>query len=198
MESEGLSRSGLPVDSAGIARTRTTLHIGRTSSNDLVLLLQAKLDTIVTRRVERVVDREVPLDLALPGLVRLAVGLGLGPRVIPPVPLDRRAIKVLVIVGSSLEIGGQHHSRGGEAHNRRYLDGNVWLVFLIRTGGLRRHRKRQCTQNRREQPAKTVHVHVNLRVKSRSADDCRMGMRGDRRSVASVATLDPTTCGYGP
>src|SRR4029453_5213522 len=67
---------------------------------------------------------------ALPGLVRLTIGLRLGPRIVAPVPLDASAVKLFVIVSATLKIGRQNHPRRGEAIMGETLTVMLGFSFL--------------------------------------------------------------------
>src|SRR4029078_10120369 len=82
---------------AGIAQARAYLHRRARRGNRLVFFLQAELDAVLAGQAIDVVCGEAPLDLALAGLVGIAIGGIVGARVIAPIPFDAGAIVVFVI-----------------------------------------------------------------------------------------------------
>src|SRR5207344_1205405 len=99
---------------ADFAGSRPDLDHRAARRDRLVFTLHPELDPKIARGVEDLVGGEVPPDLALSRLVRLAVGRLIRDRAIAPVPLDGGAIELLAVVWPTLDVGGDDNSGGRE------------------------------------------------------------------------------------
>src|SRR5437868_3250708 len=115
----------LRLRAAAFARTRANLDVGARDGHRLVFLLDPELHAIVAGGLEHLRRGEVPLDLALARLVRIAVDSLFRGGAISPFPLNRWAVEILVIVRAALQIGGDDDASGGERDNRRRFDGDA-------------------------------------------------------------------------
>src|ERR1035437_1592234 len=98
---------------------------GRRSAHEcLVAVFQTKQDSQRrdTAVFVGVIHREAAFDLALAGLVGLAVAVGLRARVVAPVPFDRGAVELLVVVGAADELSGEDDPCGRDRHQRLRLE----------------------------------------------------------------------------
>src|SRR4051812_24589888 len=90
-------------------------------ADDLAVLFQVEEHAELAGTVEHLLAYVAAFDLALAGLVRLAVRLLLGERAVAEIPLDGRTVVLLVIVRPALDIHREDGAERREAHGRRGL-----------------------------------------------------------------------------
>src|SRR5207249_6156484 len=93
-----------------VADPLTDLNVHGGRGKRPLVALQAE-HHLVNAGTKYVLDREPALDLGLAGLVRGAIDGRFRVGAVTPVPFDRRAVEVLVIVGAALEFGCEYHAR---------------------------------------------------------------------------------------
>src|SRR6185436_17796338 len=136
---------------------RSHLHGRRGEAEDFFAALQTDEQLERAGTAEHVLDGEPPFDLALPGFVWIAVDRRLGPRVVAPVPFDRRAVVLLVVVGAAGQFGGEDDSLRRRAYRRRGAQvelraGVLALLVLVVLLRCRRCRNGgQCEARRSDQ-----------------------------------------------
>src|SRR5262245_46462344 len=98
-----------------VAHAWPHLDVGTGRGDHAFSLLQAKEHLEGIRLTEHMFDRIAPPDRALPRLVRIAV-LGIArDGAVTPIPLDRRAVELFVVVRSALDVNNQANFQRREA-----------------------------------------------------------------------------------
>src|SRR5918994_4806683 len=106
-------------------------------------MLQTKDDAVSAGALVGVRPREAAPNLRHAGLVWIAVDRRFGDSPVAPVPLDRGAVILLIIVVSTLELCCRRYTDRHHARSRRRLEGErrtlrfLLLLLLVR---LRRNR----------------------------------------------------------
>src|SRR5688572_7083083 len=105
-----------------VAHAWPYLNIAAARRNHAVALLQAKEHLEGARLTEHMLDRIAPLDAALARLVGITV-LGVARNgAVAPIPFNRGAVELLVVVGAAANVNNQANSQRREADWRRRLE----------------------------------------------------------------------------
>src|SRR3990167_6452326 len=125
------------------ARSRPDLNVGNGAADRSRLLLQPEDNPIHPALTEDVFRREAALDGALACFIRIAVARILGIRAVAPLPFDRGAVEVGVIVVPFTQLGSGSYPQRDESDRRRGAQRDRRLLRLrrrrLRAGARRQH-----------------------------------------------------------
>ena len=116
------------------------LNGGAGGRDGLVALLEAEVHLVAARSAELVLDGEAAADLALPGLVGLAVERGFRLGVVAPVPDDGGAVELFEVVRAADELGGEDDAGRSDADGRLRAKRYARTAILLTAFGLRLRR----------------------------------------------------------